>query len=83
MNDYKQIIKDIKSLKIQGANNVALSSLKAMNFVVNKAKSDDPETFWKTLQSAKAELFSSRPTEPAMRNALNYVLHDIDLDTDI
>ncbi len=78
LNKYKQIIRDIKSLKIQGANNVALSALQAMDFAVKNTKIDDPNLLWKAIESTKKEIFGTRPTEPAMRNAINYVMYDVD-----
>lgn len=77
-NRYKKIIKDIKDLKVQGAINVASASLEALDFAVKNTKSDDPKMFWNSLHSSRKELFATRPTEPALRNAINYVMHGID-----
>jgi len=76
-NKYRQIIKDIKSLKIQGAINIASASLEAMDFAVKNTKIDDPMLFWKAIEAARKEIFATRPTEPAMRNAINYVMNDV------
>lgn len=77
LNRYKQIIKDIRSLKIQGAIKIASASLEAMDFAVKNTKIGDPVLFWKAVEAARKEIFATRPTEPAMRNAINYVMHDI------
>lgn len=53
---FNQIVKDIKSIKIQGAKNVARAALKAYHLVPTKA--------------SKKILLKSRPTEPMMQNVL-------------
>jgi ribose 1,5-bisphosphate isomerase len=58
MNEFKKIVQDIKDLKIQGATNIALQGLKAMQI-----NSD-----YKSLK----ELISARPTEPCLQNAIKY-----------
>jgi len=78
LNKYKQTIRDIKDLKIQGAINIASAAIDAMDFAVKNTKIDDPKLFWKAINSAKHEIFTTRPTEPAMRNAINYIMNDVD-----
>ncbi len=58
MDEFKKIISDIKSLKIQGATNIALSGLKAMRL---KQDYNSIKTILKT-----------RPTEPCLQNAIKY-----------
>jgi len=53
-------IKDIKSIKIQGARNIAKAALKAYYQIPDKNK-----------QQAKQKLISARPTEPMLVNVLN------------
>ena len=57
MKRFNKICQDIKSIKIQGATNVAKAGIKA--YLLN------PST------KTKKKLFSLRPTEPALFNALN------------
>ena len=54
---FDKILKDIKSVKIQGARNVAKAALKAYFLVKNKA--------------SKKKILNSRPTEPMMENVLD------------
>jgi ribose 1,5-bisphosphate isomerase len=75
---YSQILKDIKSLKIQGANNVAIFSLKAINEILISSKSKNVSQLKTELLKGKNLLINSRPTEPFMRNALNYVFNNSD-----
>ncbi len=60
MKRFDKILNDIKSLKVQGANNVAKAGVKAFLLQPNK-------------QSAK-KIISTRPTEPLMQNTINYLL---------
>ncbi len=53
---FNQICKDIKSLKIQGARNVAKAGLKAYKLI--------------STQASKKKLLSLRPTEPMLANVL-------------
>ena len=56
--EFNKILKDIKSIKIQGARAVALAGLKA--YKLNPSK------------SSKKKITSLRPTEPFLINILNY-----------
>ena len=56
---FNQIAKDIKSIKIQGARNVAKAGLQAYQLKPTKA--------------SKKKLLSLRPTEPMLHNVLNLV----------
>ena len=58
MDEFKKIIENIKTLKIQGATNIALSGLKAMQL---KQDYNSINTILKT-----------RPTEPCLQNAIKY-----------
>lgn len=69
------IIRDISSLRVQGAGNVAIAALKALTYIVNNSCSRTKEAFIKELLKAGNALFKSRPTEPMMRNAIRYVLN--------
>lgn len=60
--DFNQICKEIKEVKIQGAENVAIAAIKA--YYLNPTK------------EAVKKLISLRPTEPCLRNALNFVQKD-------
>jgi len=77
----EQLLKDaerIRSLEIQGATNVALY---AIDFLSNYAKRlEDCCTamdYLTKLEEAKEILFNTRPTEPALRNGLKYVLRKL------
>jgi ribose 1,5-bisphosphate isomerase len=63
---YKEILKNIKNLKIQGAQNIAIKGIEAFGM---KLKETNDE---KKLKKYIAEIIDTRATEPAMRNGLNY-----------
>ena len=54
---FNQIVKDIKSVKIQGARNIAKKALYAYSLIPTK--------------ESKKRLLASRPTEPMMENVLD------------
>ncbi len=59
---FESICRDIKSLKIQGARNVAIAGIKALSFKRDK----------KSIQ----KLLNLRSTEPALRNSVKFVLRN-------
>ncbi|MEM0372857.1 MAG: S-methyl-5-thioribose-1-phosphate isomerase [archaeon] len=61
--EVKKAFNDIKTLRVQGATNVAMAALKSLESVRSK----------KALVEAADFLVKSRPTEPMMRNGLKYV----------
>lgn len=71
------IARDIRSLKIQGAENIARQAVSSLLFVLRDYNSGDAAGLVKELNKVKTMLFNSRPTEPAMRNALNFVLYNL------
>lgn len=73
-----QVVKDIKSLKIQGAQNVAIEAVRAIKELVIQDDSKTPKLFLKKIQDAKEKLVLARVTEPCLRNGLNYCTHNIE-----
>ncbi len=60
MEEWLKIVRDIKTLKIQGASNVAKAGINAWLIAKDKKK-------------ATKLLIGARPTEPMLRNALKYL----------
>ncbi|MBU1204356.1 MAG: S-methyl-5-thioribose-1-phosphate isomerase [Nanoarchaeota archaeon] len=77
---FKETVNRIKNLKVQGAENVAIEAVKSLKEVVKESKSKNIAGILAEVHHAKNILFLTRPTEPCMRNALNYVLHDLNYD---
>lgn len=67
-------ISRIKSLHIQGAKNVALAGIRILNKNCQKMGGRDGKRFLMRLQNESKKISRTRPTEPALRNALSYIL---------
>ena len=74
---FKETIKKIKSLDIQGAENIAVRAVEAF---ATKLKETQNRTY---LTRAVRELKAARATEPALQNALDYCLANYDKDPHI
>jgi ribose 1,5-bisphosphate isomerase len=68
----------IRRLEVQGARNVAITAIKAIEDGARESKAKGKETFLKELSDAKEVLFASRETEPLMRNAVRHVIHAVE-----
>ncbi len=75
MDLFDRTIRDIKSIKIQGATNVAKYAVKALKYKAGKIKAKNKKEFLGKLYHYEKELLETRPTEPLMRNSLRYILH--------
>ncbi|MFX0187317.1 MAG: translation initiation factor eIF-2B [Candidatus Hodarchaeota archaeon] len=76
-----QLLKDaerIKSLEIQGATNVALSAIDFLSNYARRLKCPDIESCIDKLYNAKEILIDTRPTEPAMKNGLKYLMNKLE-----
>lgn len=78
MVSFVQTIKDIKTLKIQGSHAIAKASLLALRQKAYSLKAITKSRFLHEIYAAKLLLFASRPTEPCMRNCINYALSNLD-----
>ncbi|MBW2977967.1 hypothetical protein KY331_03930 [Candidatus Woesearchaeota archaeon] len=81
--DFNGIVRGIKEIKIQGAINVAKAAVKGIGLVEKEYKSKDRDVLLEILYKAKDVLINTRPTEPCMRNALNYIFTHIGNEEDI
>jgi ribose 1,5-bisphosphate isomerase len=68
----------IRRLEVQGARNVAITAIKAVEEGARESKAKGKEAFLKELSDAKEVLFASRETEPLMRNAIRHVIHAVE-----
>ncbi|MEK6981389.1 MAG: S-methyl-5-thioribose-1-phosphate isomerase [Candidatus Micrarchaeota archaeon] len=73
----KKTIADIKSLRIQGARNIAKEAIKALVIEAKSSKAKTISEFEKHLTFAAENISSSRPTEPMMRNSIEMILNDL------
>lgn len=74
---YPEIIEGIKSLKIQGAEKIAVAAVEA--FALKLKETQDPAE----LEKARQELVATRSTEPALRNALTYCINNYKQNPDV
>ncbi len=77
----KKLLEDaekIRSLEIQGATNVALNAIDFLNNYAKRLQFNTIESCIDSLHKAKDILIDTRPTEPAMKNGLNFIVHKIE-----
>jgi ribose 1,5-bisphosphate isomerase len=74
---FNQVVEDIKSLKIQGATNIAIEGVKAFSSLAESLKVSSIDEFYKILEEARYVLASARATEPALRNGLRYIIFNL------
>jgi ribose 1,5-bisphosphate isomerase len=70
--------KRIKTLQVQGARNVAITAIKAIEKLTTKSRAKNKTKFLNELSKAREILFSSRETEPLMRNAVRQIIHEVE-----
>jgi len=68
----------IKRLEIQGARNVAIEAIKSLEAGTKRSHAKTKQEFLKELSEAEEVLFTSRSTEPLMRNAVRYVIQAVE-----
>ncbi len=73
----EEIIEDIKSLKIQGAKNVAIAGIKALNIASDEISEDNRDLFYSILYQKAKLIANARATEPALRKAILFILHKL------
>ncbi len=70
MGIVEETVRDIKSLKIQGASNVRKKGVNALVKASLSSKASDPKKFRNEFLKNIKKLFFARPTEPELRTAL-------------
>ncbi len=73
----RRIVADIKSLKIQGARNIAKAAVSAFVIESESFSGKSTDAYLSTLLVAADEIASARPTEPMLRNYLRFILHRV------
>ena len=77
----EQLIKNaekIKSLEIQGATNVAISAIDFLSDYAKRLKDEDIPSCIDSLYKARDILINTRPTEPAMKNGLKFIMNKLE-----
>lgn len=70
--------KKIRRLEIQGARNVAIATIKAIEALAAQTEAPRKKDFLRELAKVKNTFFVSRPTEPLMRNALRLIINRVE-----
>jgi ribose 1,5-bisphosphate isomerase len=78
METVREVAGKIQKLEVKGARNVAIAALKAISDGAEKTKTKNRKAFLLELSNGRQILFDSRPTEPLMRNALNFVVDGVE-----
>jgi len=78
LESVKSTAEKIRRLEVQGARNVAIVAIKVIEELGKKSKAKNKSEFLQELLEAKEILFGSRETEPLMRNALRYIVHQVE-----
>jgi len=68
----------IRKLEVQGARNVAIAAIQSVEELAKATKAETRKEFMKELSEAKATLFASRATEPLMRNAVRWIISQVE-----
>lgn len=71
---FEKRLSDIRSLKVQGATNVAVAGVNALKEFSNSLKTNNSKQYLSQLSKAAAKVANVRQTEPMLRNFLNYVI---------
>ncbi len=66
---FKKVLGDIRAVRIQGAEGIALASAEAIKQLSREGKN------YSELLKAKKQLLATRPTEPCMRNTLDFIFY--------
>jgi ribose 1,5-bisphosphate isomerase len=78
MKTVREVAGKIQRLEVKGARNVAIAALEAICDAAEKTRARNRKAFLMELLEARQILFASRPTEPLMRNALNWVAASVE-----
>ena len=68
----------IMKLEVQGARNVAIAAIKALEALAEETSAKTRKEFLKELSEARGILFASRATEPLMRNAVRWIISQVE-----
>ena len=73
-----EVVKDtaekIRKLQVQGARNVAIAAVQAIQTLAEQTEAKTKTAFLNELKEAQAVFFASRETEPLMRNAIRCLI---------
>jgi ribose 1,5-bisphosphate isomerase len=68
----------IRRLEVQGARNVAIAAIKAVETLAEETNAKTRKEFMEELKETSDVLFASRSTEPLMRNAVRWIINQVE-----
>jgi ribose 1,5-bisphosphate isomerase len=71
-------VEQIRKLQVQGARNVGVAAIKALQSLAEKTKAQTRKEFITQLCEARILLFNARETEPLMRNAVRWIITQVE-----
>jgi ribose 1,5-bisphosphate isomerase len=77
-DSVRQTAEQIRALKVQGARNAAIAAVQALQTQAQNTKAANRKAFLAELEEARQTLFASRETEPLMRNAIRWVISQVE-----
>ncbi len=78
LDQIRRVAGRIRRLEVQGARNVAIAAIKAVEEMVTGTEAKDKRELMEQLSEAREILFSSRETEPLMRNAIRWIMSRVE-----
>ena len=78
MKELLEDVQKIKALEIQGASNVAISAIGFLSNYAKRLKCENIEKCFEFLYEAQDILIDTRPTEPAMKNGLKFIMNKLE-----
>jgi ribose 1,5-bisphosphate isomerase len=77
MESVEVTAEKIRNLEVKGARNAAVAAVKALQWFAHQTKATDKHSFLLELSQAQRLLSDARETEPLLRNALYYLIGQI------
>ncbi|MEM2636797.1 MAG: S-methyl-5-thioribose-1-phosphate isomerase [Candidatus Korarchaeota archaeon] len=81
--EIEKIAKDIKELRIQGARNIAIAAVRALELVAKDDSITNRKDLLLWIKWSASKLIATRPTEPTLRNFVKAVLDNLDTIDDL
>jgi ribose 1,5-bisphosphate isomerase len=73
-DSVKVAAEKIRKLQVQGARNVAIAAIQALQTLAEQTKTKSKKSFVAELKETQAILYAARETEPLMRNAIRCLI---------
>ncbi len=80
--EIERIVRDIKNLKVQGSTDVSAAGVECLRIAASKSRAKNKGEFINQLRDLAERISKVRVTEPALRNALKYVIMKASLHED-